>query len=128
MRTDKHEINVIHPLANIKIQPLNDLNVYDLKNIITLALDSYAIGQSQNISASVIHEEIKNRRKHDYDAPGYYLRLFRLRANLTQKKLAINIKSKQHHISEMEQNKRPIGKQFAKKLATVLGCDYKKFL
>jgi len=34
----------------------------------------------------------------------------------------------QHHISEMENGKRPIGKETAKKLAAVLNGDYRIFL
>jgi len=126
MHTERHEIKLDHPLANIKIQPLNDIDSSALKNLIKLALDNYALGK--NIPASVIHAELSNKHQERYRAPGYYLRLFRSRANLSQAKLAENIGIKQHHISEMEKNKRPIGKNMAKKFATELGCDYKKFL
>jgi DNA-binding XRE family transcriptional regulator len=126
MRIERHEIKLDHPLANIKIQPLDNIDSADLKNLIKLALDSYALGK--NIPASVIHAEIRNKYKESYSTPGYYLRLFRGRAALSQAKLAENIGIKQHHISEMEKNKRPIGKTIAKKFATSFGCDYKKFL
>jgi len=126
MRTEKHEIKLDHPLANIKIHPLDNIDSADLKNLIKLALDSYALGQ--NIPANVIHAEIRNKHQEGFGTPGYYLRLFRGRADLSQEKLAENIGIKQHHISEMEKNKRPIGKTLAKKFATSFGCDYKKFL
>ena len=128
MRIDKHEIKLNHSLANIKIQPLDDIDSTDLKNLIKLALDSYALRLNQSIPASVIHSEIRNKHQEDFGTPGYYLRLFRSREDLSQGKLAENIGIKQHHISEMEKNKRPIGKTLAKKFATVFGCDYKKFL
>lgn len=125
MRIEKYEIKLDHHLANIKIQPLENVNSVDLKNLIKLALDSYAL--SQNIPASIIHAEIKDKHE-NFGTPGYYLRLFRSREDLSQLKLAENIGIKQHHISEMEKNKRVIGKTLAKKFAALFGCDYKKFL
>jgi transcriptional regulator with XRE-family HTH domain len=86
------------------------------------------ITTGQNIPAKVIHAEIRDKHQETYGTTGYYLRLFRNRASLSQVKLADNIGIKQHHISEMEKNKRPVGKNLAKKLAVVLSCDYKKFL
>lgn len=60
--------------------------------------------------------------------PGISLRVHRENAKLTQKALAEKISVKQHHISEMENSKRPIGKELAKKIATVLGTDYREYL
>ncbi len=44
------------------------------------------------------------------------------------KQLADNTGIPQRHISEMENGKRPIGKENAKKLAKVLNCDYRLML
>lgn len=126
MRTDRHEIKLNHSLADIKIHPLYDIDSSVIQTLIKLALDSYVL--VQNVPAKVINSEVSNKHKENYHTPGYYLHLFRLRANLSQIKLAENIGIKQHHISEMEKNKRPIGKNLAKKLAIALDCDYKKFL
>jgi len=49
-------------------------------------------------------------------------------AELTQAQLARRIGVKRHHISEMENNKRTIGKAMAKRLAKALNTDYKVFL
>jgi transcriptional regulator with XRE-family HTH domain len=49
------------------------------------------------------------------------LRAYRTRENLTQKELAARTGIPQHHISEMENGKRPIGKERARKLAEQLG-------
>jgi transcriptional regulator with XRE-family HTH domain len=49
------------------------------------------------------------------------LRAYRTRENLTQKELAARTGIPQHHISEMENGKRPIGKERARKLAEALG-------
>ena len=47
---------------------------------------------------------------------------------LTQTELAEKIGIKPHHISEMENSKRAIGKNMAKRLARVLNTGYKVFL
>ena len=52
----------------------------------------------------------------------------RLMEELTQAQLAKKVGIKRHHISEMENNKRPIGKEMAKRLAKALNTDYKIFL
>ena len=56
------------------------------------------------------------------------LRAYRTREGLTQKRLAEFTGIPQHHISEMENGKRSIGKERAKKLAEVLHCDYRRLL
>lgn len=57
------------------------------------------------------------------------LRAYRTRENLTQKALAALTGIPQHHISEMENGKRPIGKERARKLAEALQVsDYRVFL
>jgi DNA-binding XRE family transcriptional regulator len=60
--------------------------------------------------------------------PAAMLRGIRHREEMTQKELAKRINIRQHHLSEMENGKRPIGKAMAKKLADVFDCDYKLFL
>ena len=47
---------------------------------------------------------------------------------LTQKQLAERIGVAQHHVSEMENGKRTVGKEMAKKLAAALNVDYRVFL
>ncbi|MEZ6853113.1 helix-turn-helix domain-containing protein [Halodesulfovibrio aestuarii] len=47
----------------------------------------------------------------------------RLREGLTQEKLATAIGYKKHHSSEMENNKRPIGKNMAQRLAEALNTE-----
>jgi len=59
---------------------------------------------------------------------GHALRGLRLREGLTQKKLADTVGAKPSHISEMENGKRTIGKEMAKRLAKALRTDYKVFL
>ena len=52
----------------------------------------------------------------------------RYREGLTQRQLAEKTGIPQRHISEMENNKRPIGKNTAKLFATALNTDYRVFL
>ncbi len=56
------------------------------------------------------------------------LRGLRTRENMSQVKLAELTGIPQRHISEMENGKRSIGKERAKKLAKVLNADYRMFL
>jgi DNA-binding XRE family transcriptional regulator len=64
----------------------------------------------------------------DADLPGVCLRGSRYREGLTQKQLAELIGLPQRHISEMENGKRPIGKEMAKRLGKALNIGYKVFL
>lgn len=56
------------------------------------------------------------------------LRAYRTREDLTQKQLSELTGIPQHHISEMENGKRSIGKERAKKLAEALRCSYRQLL
>ena len=127
MHIDTHKlVRFHHPLADISIKPANDIHTEILKTLIQLALDSYQ--ESRCFSAESIHNEAKVRNAENYQTPGYYLKLYRIRANLTQTKLANKIGIGQHHLSEMEHNKRTIGKKMAKVLAEILNSDYRKLL
>ncbi|MBN1409517.1 MAG: helix-turn-helix transcriptional regulator [Spirochaetales bacterium] len=60
--------------------------------------------------------------------PGMVLRVYRDNAGLTLQALSEKSGIAKSHLSEMENNKRSIGVKTAKKLAGVLGCNYKRFL
>ncbi len=60
--------------------------------------------------------------------PNESLKAYRLRENLTQSQLADKAGIMQQHISEMENDKRVIGKKNASKFAAILNCDYRHFL
>lgn len=64
----------------------------------------------------------------DEQVPGVSLAGVRYREGMSQRKLAELTGIPQRHISEMENGKRPIGKERAKKLAEVLHTDYRVFL
>ena len=53
---------------------------------------------------------------------------YRTREGLTQRQLAEMTSIPQRHISEMENGKRTIGKETARKLGEVLNADYRVFL
>jgi len=59
---------------------------------------------------------------------GSAIRGLRLREGLTQEQLARLLGVKRTNLSEMENGKRPIGKNMARRLAKVLKTDYKVFL
>lgn len=61
------------------------------------------------------------------EGPASILRGLRYRAELTQKQLAKKLNIRQHHLSEMENAKRSIGKAMAQKLAKVFECDFRIF-
>ncbi len=60
--------------------------------------------------------------------PGSAIKGLRYRENLTQAQLSRKLGVKRNHISEMENGKRPIGKEMARRLADALNTGYKVFL
>ena len=63
-----------------------------------------------------------------YSEGGQMLRGSRHKNNITQKAIAEAIGISPHHISEMENGKRPIGKEMAKRIANFFKTDYRIFL
>ena len=80
------------------------------------------------IPANIIHDEAKKRHGKYYRTPGYYLRLYRQRANLTQVMLADQSSITPRCLPEVENNKRALDEIDAKKLADILDCDYRRLL
>jgi ribosome-binding protein aMBF1 (putative translation factor) len=64
----------------------------------------------------------------DEQLPGVFLSGARYREGLTQAWLSARTGIPRRHISEMENGKRPIGRQNARKLAEVLNVDPRRFL
>ena len=77
---------------------------------------------------SVAARQVLPELADDTMRPATLLRAARYRANLTQKNLADRLGVRQHHLSEMENGKRPVGKQMAKRLAEIFKCDYRLFV
>lgn len=63
-----------------------------------------------------------------YSEGGLALKGSRSKEEVTQKELAQALGISQHHISEMENGKRPIGKEMAKRFAAYFKTDYRIFL
>lgn len=72
--------------------------------------------------------EAAKRELRKHSEGGQMLRASRFKDDITQKALAEAIGISQHHISEMENGKRPIGKDMAKRLAEFFKIDYRLFL
>ncbi len=68
----------------------------------------------------------KDIRKHSEG--GQMLRGARFKEEVSQKTLAEAIGVSQHHISEMENGRRPIGKDVAQRIAKFFKLDYRLFL
>jgi ribosome-binding protein aMBF1 (putative translation factor) len=64
----------------------------------------------------------------DDQLPGNSLKGARVKEGIAQKQLAELTGIKQHHISEMENHKRSIGKKNAMEFAKALDISYKVFL
>lgn len=119
-------VKIRHALAEISIAPARPVNMMRLKRAIRGALDDYL--EEERVPAALVHAQAKSRHGDNYRTPGYFLKLYRLRAEITQAALADQAGMRQHHLSEMEHNKRPIGKVLARKLAKLLSCDYRNLM
>ncbi len=119
-------LKIHHDLGDVVLKPSGKVNQARLEKMIRSTLDQYLI--EDRVSAKAVHDVVKNRHGEQYRTAGYYLRVYRQRADQTQVALAEVTGIRQHHLSEMENNKRVIGKANAKKLAGILDCDYRKLL
>lgn len=63
-----------------------------------------------------------------FSEPGVMLKGCRYKKNITQVQLSKALDVQQNHISEMENGKRPIGKEMAKRFANFFNTDYRIFL
>ena len=119
-------VKIHHDLGDVVLKPRGKVNPARLKEMIRSTLDQYL--EEERVPARAIHADAKRHHGEHYETPGYYLRLYRQRADLTQVALAEQAGLRQHHLSEMEHNKRVLGKATAKKLAAILDCDYRRLL
>ncbi len=119
-------IKIHHELADVNVVPRSIINASKIKQLVYRALDDYAANET--VPAAVVHQELKERHGKYYLTAGYHLKIFRFRADLTQVQLAELVGIRQHHLSEMEHNKRPIGKKLAKQIAKILDIDYRTLL
>lgn len=121
-----YALEIHHDLGDVSVKPVAGVNRARLKKMIRATLDQYQ--DEELVPAQIIHDEARLRHGDYYRTPGYYLRVYRHRADLTQTQLAEQAGIHQHHLSEMENNKRSIGKTIARKLAKILNFDYRRLL
>ena len=113
-RTKKHPTESIQLIGTPEV--ISRLRKYALK------VGAGVIEATDSISVSDISPEL------DTNPGGIYLRGIRLREEMTQEGLAKVTGISRSNISAMEHGNRPIGKETAKKLASVLNCDYRRLL
>ncbi len=77
---------------------------------------------------SIPWREVARKEIEKFGESGVMLRGSRYKKDITQLELSKAIGVSQHHISEMENGKRPIGKEMAKRLADFFETDYRIFL
>jgi len=77
---------------------------------------------------SISWREAAKRDIRKHSEGGQMLRASRFKIEISQRELAEAIGVSQHHISEMENGKRPIGKEMANRLADFFETDYRVFL
>ena len=116
--TEKLEARFIGTVENIRRFRLaaKKYNVLDLTEE-----PKRAVKDGNHTVEEVFPELLHNRA-------GVVLRGYRSREELTQKQLSEMTGIPQRHISELENGKRQAGKEWAKKLASALHCDYQRFL
>jgi DNA-binding XRE family transcriptional regulator len=120
------QMTIRHELGDVVVNPTGRVSAAKLRRAIREALDRCR--EDDPVPASAVHAEARERHGENYRTPGYFLRLYRRRAALTQTALAERAGLRQHHLSEMEHNKRAIGKSTARRLAEILDCDYRRLL
>jgi DNA-binding XRE family transcriptional regulator len=119
-------LTIHHDLGDVVLTPNGKVNPSRLKKMIQSTLDQYL--EEDRVPAKTLHANRQQQHGSAYRSSGYHLRLYRQRADLTQAQLSEKTDIRQHHLSEMENNKRVLGKANAKKLAIILQCDYRKLL
>jgi transcriptional regulator with XRE-family HTH domain len=73
-------------------------------------------------------EEVFGSIEKQYTKPGVLLQGTRHREGLTQVQMAKKIKVTQADLSNMENGRRPVGKETAKRIEKAFGVNYRYFL
>lgn len=84
--------------------------------------------ESEKQGESVPWRDVINELRPADTIPSAILRGSRVKEELTQVQLSGMTGIPRRHISEMENGRRPIGKEAARKLGRALNCDYRVFL
>lgn len=92
-------------------------------------LDFLRALQSHDENAELVPaDEVFKDLDEKYGKTGTTIRGLRVRDGITQKNLAQKLAIHQTHISQIENGKRVVGKNLARKLAKVFRTDYRLFL
>ncbi len=118
------KITIEHPLCDLTITLKQDTDTGQLESVLMRALEHYQA--NERLPIDMIRSNAQARHGDYYQTPGYYLRLYRQRAELTQAKLASALSLKARQVSAMENNKRPISAELATQLADILKCSAAK--
>lgn len=78
--------------------------------------------------ASIPWREVAKKEIEKFGESGVTIRGNRYKKGVTQLELARALGISQHHVSEMENGKRVVGKEMAKRLAEFFETDYRVFL
>ena len=119
----RHTDNITVTIAGYGPKPCTYTLSREIGSQLAKFLD-HSTGDTDSIPAELALPEL-------YDpvlGPARVLKGFRYREGLTQKQLAEKLGVRQHHLSEMENAKRPISKDMAKRLAEILKCDFRIFM
>ena len=87
-----------------------------------------SVEPGESADGTMFAEELFSKHFAGQSGGSVALKGYRYRENLTQQQLAELTWIPQRHISEMENDKRGIGKENALKLAMALNTDYRLFL
>jgi len=111
-------------LISLKV-PTNDVNAVMDTIRGVLALSGHDVAQLDEDTGERLYsvEEVFPEA-----TPGMMLRGLRGKEELTQAGFAKRLGISQHHVSEMENNKRAIGIDMAKRIAEAFSVPYKMFL
>ncbi len=94
------------------------------RDLISYIEESYIDYNEDTAASNIVLPELTD----DIKRPATILRGLRYREGFTQKQLADKLSIRQHHLSEMENGKRTISNDMAKKLAELLNVNWKIFL
>lgn len=88
----------------------------------------HALGYTLNVDAPDDNSMYPASEVFPDGSPAMALRGLRVREDITQAEMAERLGLKQHHVSEMENGKRSIGLDMAKRIGDEFGISYKVFL
>lgn len=94
------------------------------KGLFSLIREHEITKNDQLVSADEVFKDLYDK----YGKVGTIIRGARSKGGLTQAELAKKLGVTQADVSQMETNRRPVGKKMARRLAKVFNTDYRIFL